>query len=323
MGMVFGGDAAMVDVIFVNYKSTKRLWRCLNSLWTHEDGRRVNFCVHVADNDEKPMPIWFRAARRGLVRYYGMGRNVGFAAAVNHVVRSTNAPYVFLVNPDCSFIMPVLSPLVAFMEREPTVAAVGPKILNEDGSVQGSARAFPDFSTVFFGRNSLLTRWLPDHRLARRNIRTREKTTPEALAVDWVSGACVLVRRAALDQVGLLDERFFMYWEDADWCRRMWRAGYRVVYWPHVAVMHRGGTSAHQSFFLATTWFHRSAFRLYVKYRSPNRNWLDIFVLYGLGLRVLFLALCRLPLRWVSTGGRSSSHERQEALLTEPLNGGK
>jgi GT2 family glycosyltransferase len=105
------------------------------------------------------------------------------------------------------------------------------------------------------------------------------------MEVDWVSGACMVIRRKAIKDVGLLDERFFMYWEDADWCRRMWEKGWKVVYFPQAAIYHHVGKSSDSRPLRSIYHFHKSAYRLHEKYTKFPLSLLNPLVLALLAIR--------------------------------------
>jgi GT2 family glycosyltransferase len=105
--------------------------------------------------------------------------------------------------------------------------------------------------------------------------------------VDWVCGACMVVRREALDNVGLLDERFFLYWEDADWCNRMWQKDWRVTYCPKVSIKHYAGGSSERNLLQSVFEFHRSAYRYFIKYFKSYFIILKPVVFLGLAFRFL------------------------------------
>jgi len=147
---------------------------------------------------------------------------------------------------------------------------VGPAVVNEDSSPQGSARGDPDMLTGIFGRTTVATRLFPRLGAARRNVVVVEEAAG-GREVDWVSGACMLVRRDAFDRVGGFDERFFLYWEDADLCRRLRGAGWRVRYQPAARVVHLVGRSSRTNASLAIRAFHRSAYLYYVTHVHPSR----------------------------------------------------
>jgi GT2 family glycosyltransferase len=192
--------------------------------------------------------------------------NVGFAGAVNRAIRESSSPYLVILNPDTIIHGDFFKEALKFMEKNPDVSIIGPKIMDSDGTVQGSARSFPTPLTAIFGRSSFLTRFFPKNPISRQNILTADTDSQNAIPVDWVSGACMIVRRSAIERVGLMDERFFMYWEDADWCRRMADAGFKVMYYPLISMTHHIGKSSKTRFFRSAFDFHWSAFKLYRKY---------------------------------------------------------
>ena len=211
-------------------------------------------------------------------------------------------PYVVLLNPDTTVQDGLFKSAVAFMEENPEVGILGPRILNADGSIQGSARGFPTPLTAFFGRNSLLTRVFPSNRITRENILTTKSDGKTPMEVDWVSGACMLVRREAVEDVGLMDERFFMYWEDADWCRRMLQKNWKVSYFPQASILHYVGVSSGHLLFRSIFEFHKSIYWLFHKYNKPFLRILEPVVIGGLSFRISFMLVssglnvyCRRP----------------------------
>ena len=172
--------------------------------------------------------------------------NVGFGRGVNQGLAASSAPLVLIMNPDCHLAAGALPALRAVLEREPGCAIVGPRILNPDGSVQGSARGDPDMLTGLFGRSSRLQRLLPGSAVSRRNVVTEDaiRCGEPSVVVDWLSGACMLARRTALEAVDGFDPRFFLYWEDADLCRRLRARGQHVRYVPGATATHRVGHSS-------------------------------------------------------------------------------
>ncbi|MFP4347730.1 MAG: glycosyltransferase family 2 protein, partial [Desulfococcaceae bacterium] len=160
-----------------------------------------------------------------------------------------------------------------------------------DGGIQNSARSFPTPWTTFFGRSSWLSRRFPNNPITRRNLVNKRSDGNSPMEVDWVSGACMVVRRKAIEAVGPMDERFFMYWEDADWCRRMWDHGWRVVYYPKACIYHYGGKSSDQNRYRSAVEFHKSAYRLYSKYATSSLG--KPFALIGLAVHLVFVLLMK------------------------------
>lgn len=256
---------SMMDVIIVNYKSTQQLLRCLESFSGETTQTPVKVIVYdnTANNG-----ISFIKSKFPEVTICHDGRNLGFAAAANKALVESDAPFVTLLNPDTVVQNDFFKTALSYMENHRDVGITGPAILNPDGSIQGSARSFPNPLTGLFGRGSLLTKLYPKNRISRANILTDRCDGKSPIEVDWVSGACMVVRRKAIDQVGPLDERFFLYWEDADWCMRMHQNGWKVTYFPVPRVVHYVGASSSQRVFRSILDFHVSAYKLFCKYSN-------------------------------------------------------
>jgi GT2 family glycosyltransferase len=220
--------------------------------------------VIVVDNASVPERLEWLVDRHPGIRAIPSERNLGFSGGVNLAARHATRPYLMLLNPDTKVLGPVVRDLEAWLTNHPETGVVGPRVLNPDGSVQASARGFPGVSAVFGGRSTWLSQRFPNNWLSRRHLLGRDSTTP--IRVDWVAGSCFMTPRAAFDRVGGLDEGFFLYWEDADYCLRIGDIGLNVTYLPTVSVRHAVGRSAELVPELAIRAFHESALRLYLKH---------------------------------------------------------
>lgn len=231
-----------LSLILVSYKSRELLLGCLRAL--REDARRSGLTLEtvVVDNDSRDGTVEALAAEFPEVRVVANDENVGYARAVNQGLAATQAPFALIVNPDCEARPGAMRALLDHLGARPRTGVAGPKILNPDGSLEYSARSFPDSLTFLFNRYSLLTRLFPGNRFSRRYLLT-DWDHASVREVDWVSGACMLARRAAVAEVGGMDEAFFMFNEDVDWCRRMKQAGWAVTYEPAAVVVHHVGAS--------------------------------------------------------------------------------
>jgi GT2 family glycosyltransferase len=139
-----------------------------------------------------------------------------------------------------------------------------------DGTDQGTARTFPSPLAAFFGRKSLLTRLAPSNPWSRRYLAGRQRQGRDPFRVDWVSGACLMTRQDVIERVGPLDERFFMYWEDADWCQRIGQLGLGVYCVPEAEVRHAEGQSGRGHRARLIWEFHKSVYWYYVKHHLPQ-----------------------------------------------------
>ena len=278
--------AARVTIVIVNYESYPELRDCLASLTADADaGHEIVVVDHVsregaADALAREFPF---------VRLLRVPANEGFAAGVNRGARGAQTPFLLLLNPDSIVDAGLVDRLCEWMRDRPDVGVVGPRLLNADGSVQGSARRFPDVTTVLAGRSSWLTKVLPRNPLSRRNLPAVEAVPGHPLDVDWISGACMMIRRAAFEKVAGMDEGFFLYWEDADFCRRLKQAGWRTVYLPDVTSMHIGGRSSMHAADASLVAFHRSAYRLFCKHSSAPIRPFAPLVYLALRARLMFI----------------------------------
>ena len=258
-----------VTLIVVNFNTGMLARKCVETAAADLEG--LDWDAIVVDNASSDGSV---ALLRGLARtrVIANARNAGFGAAVNQAARVTDAPLLWLLNPDCEVVPGAFAALRQTLERHPECAIAAPRLLNADGSVQASARGEPTAWTGLFGRHSLLTRFFPASRMARRNLPAQDlvDASVESAEVDWVMGAAMLIRRAAFERVGGFDERYFLYWEDADLCRRLRDAGLTTRYVPQAIVRHPGGASADTVSAFATRAFHDSAYRYYATHVVPS-----------------------------------------------------
>jgi GT2 family glycosyltransferase len=266
------------SVLIVNYASWPLTLRCIEAL--HETDYE-DFETIVVDNDSvKPPEL------PSSVRMIRNEKNVGFARAHNRGIAASTGDTVVLINPDTVVQRNFFDSLETFFEENPKVGIAGPKILDSKGGLQLSARREISALSGFLGRTSLLTRLFPKSSLVKSQFpAVTEGSHPSA--VDWVSGACMAIRRETLRDVGTLDERFFMYFEDADLCRRARAAGWLVYYLPHVEIVHQTGASS-RSKPKAVWLLHKSAFLYHRKHGAHGPfNVFSAAVLAGLTLRAL------------------------------------
>jgi GT2 family glycosyltransferase len=259
--------STVLDIVIVNYESTDLLFRCLESF--NGSFKTIPTNVFIQDNNSKD-DLHRINLQFPNVNIHKNNHNLGFSKAINKGISKGNAPYILILNPDTRFINSRILDVIEYMNKKPNVGVIGPKILNKDETIQGSARAFPSFSTAFFGRNTILTRLFPNNPVSQKNILNTNGKSNKIFEVDWVSGACMLIRRKALEDVGGLDERFFMYFEDTDLCKRMWSKDWKVVYHPKFNLLHEVGGSSSQAVVCSVYNFHKSIYLYCRKYVNPR-----------------------------------------------------
>jgi GT2 family glycosyltransferase len=252
----------LVAALIVNYHTYDDVARCLRSLASHEPS--IEVCIVDYESNPDAAAVLRRDWPRA--RIAALSGNDGFGAGVNRAAREAGgASRLLVLNPDSVLDHPIVATLDAWLDAHADAGVVAPRVLEADGAIQPSARRFPGLSTVFGGRSTWLTRVLPGNPVSARNLLTGAQVR-EPIQVDWVSGACMLIRREAFEAVGGFDEGFFLYWEDADLCRRLADAGWKTWYHPGVAVRHSAGRASRQTPQRAQRAFHRSVFRYYRKH---------------------------------------------------------
>jgi GT2 family glycosyltransferase len=265
-------------VVVVNHNAGGYLSRCLASVFANAGGAEVE--VVVVDNASSDGSA--DAARDAFpgARVIETGSNRGFAAGVNVGLRATTAPFVFVLNPDAEIWEGTLERFVKLARERPRAGAIGPMIRNADGTVYPSGRVVPSVG-VALGHAFIGPFWRDNPFSRRYRMAGWDRTTERE--VDWISGSAFLLRREALEQVGPLDERFFLYAEEVDLFRRLREGEWRVLFTPELEVIHEGGVSTGRSRRMHLI-HSRSVYRYFEKH-------------HGRGLRRLLLPFAWLALR--------------------------
>jgi len=238
------------------------LRECLRSIDAHT---HCAFEIIVVDNASRDGTIEMLRDEFPAVRVIVNATNVGFARAINQALRVSRGRYALLLNNDTVILPDALDRLVEFADAHPDAGIVTPKVLNRDGTLQKQCRrSFATPWDLFCYFSGLSTLFPKSPLFARYLVTYRDEN--ETHAVDAVSGSCMLIRRAVLEQIGLLDERFFAYQEDADYCFRAKQAGWQIYYYPGAQIIHyasQGGSriNAYRSIY---EW-HKSYFLYYRK----------------------------------------------------------
>lgn len=227
-----------VSVVVVSFNTCRVLEACLRSLVSSRGVRLEVFVVDNASTDGSAEMVEREFAAVKLVRN---PENAGFAAANNLAIRSSRGRYVLLLNPDTLVGPDTVATLAAFLDAHPEVGITGPRVLNADGSLQSCGYWYPTLlGEIRLSKN--VNRIL---RLVLGGARPDPDAT-QPTHVDWVDGCCLMIRRAVIDQIGLLDEQYFLYAEELDWCRSARKAGWQIVTCPAAEMTHLRGTSTEQ-----------------------------------------------------------------------------
>lgn len=260
-----GGSAESVAAVVVNYNAADHLRRCLSSL--EAEGIKTTVVVDNASTDDSRSVVDGSSAR-----WLQTGANLGYGRAAN--LGSTTAleldhSLLLISNADVEVCAGAIARLAAAMDSDHKVGIVGPRILNTDGSVYPSARSFPNMVDAV--GHGLLGMIMPRNRFTRRyRLLDRDHDLPAK--VDWVSGACFLVRRELWDLLGGFDPSYFMYMEDVDICWRARRAGWDVGYEPGAEVVHVQGVSADRHPYRMLAAHHRSMWRFAKRTTTGSRR---------------------------------------------------
>jgi N-acetylglucosaminyl-diphospho-decaprenol L-rhamnosyltransferase len=253
-----------ISVIIVNYNARDYLRMCLDTL-IENPAWPERLEVIVVDNASRDNSREMVRNHFGGFHFIANDSNIGFAAANNQGIRQSHGRYIVLLNPDTRVPSDALLQLVNFMDAHPDAAVCGPQLLNPDGSIQLSCRRFPTLTAVLI-RGTFLNRFLGQSRTMREYLML-DWDHQDTRTVDWVLGACFVMRREAIEKVGLLDDGFFVYYEDIDWCYRAWRLGWRVYYYPIVSVWHYYQRASSKGIFSRVSLYHlESIFRLFRKH---------------------------------------------------------
>jgi N-acetylglucosaminyl-diphospho-decaprenol L-rhamnosyltransferase len=254
-----------LSVLIVSWNVKVLLAACLRSLLASlEQDRTLSAEVIVVDGASRDGSAEMVRAAFPQVSLLALDENIGFTRGNNIAIRASRGHYLLLLNPDTEIVADALRVMIAYMDAHPEVGVLGPKLLNPDGSVQSSRRRFPTLATAFF-ESTVLQQWFPDNPILHRYY-VVDCSDDQEQEVDWVTGACFLVRREAADMVGLLDEAFFMYSEELDWQCRIKKVGWKVIYLPSAQVIHHEGQSSAQVAPARHIYFQSSKVRFFRKH---------------------------------------------------------
>jgi GT2 family glycosyltransferase len=262
-------------VIIVNWNTKDLLCQCIDSL--AQRVKNIDTEILVVDNGSTDGSVAAVREKFPGVRLIENSMNLGFAKANNHALSISKGRYLLLLNPDTQVKDEAIPQMLSFMNAHAEAGVVGAQLLNADGSKQNSIANFPSLATELLNK-SLLRRLFPD------KFPGKERDYPGPVEVDSVIGACMLVRRETVEQVGPLDEEYFLFLEETDWCYRMKKAGWKVYHIPQTEVLHFQGKSAEAEKAKARIEYYRSRYHYFRK----NKGRLQFSVLFvGLMIKLL------------------------------------
>jgi hypothetical protein len=272
-----------LSVTICSWNTLEDTRMCLQSLEAEGGGQW--FEVIVVDNNSEDGSPDMVARQFPWVRLERMSRNLGFTLGHNHALAMRHGRHALLLNSDTVVHPGALRSLLEFAESDPTLGVIGPKLLNEDGSLQYSCRTFPHPAAALF-RNTFLGRLFPKNPYTRDYL-MRDWDHATVRDVDWVSGAALFARDTLMQKIGFLDPEYFMYCEDVDYCWRANEAGFRVTYFPGSVITHAIGRSTDKAPNRMIGRFHKSMFRFFrVNMLPKSPAWQRPFGLAGAALAI-------------------------------------
>jgi len=266
---------AEVTIIIVNHNNRLHLEDCLSSL--QEGATPMDCALLVVDNNSSDGSQDLIRRRFPEIELISNGENLGFARANNQAIEQSRTHFYIFLNPDTHVSTGALSMMLQEVKIHPTVDAVGPALLKGENRYQ-----------ISFGRSVSFGSQVIQKCFLNPYYYLRLKRGLDKKEVGWLSGACLLVRREALERVGLFDEKFFLYFEDIDLCMRIRRSGQRLIYLPTARVFHKGGASTSLDKISSRFEYRKSQLYFYRKHNS--RISLQLLRLYlALNYSLLFL----------------------------------
>ena len=274
-----------LSIVIVNYNTERLLKSCLESVYAGANGTPLD--VWVVDNNSRDDSVPMLQSLFPVVKVIANPANVGFSRATNAVISQIHSDYILLLNPDTLILEDAIERMVTFMNERPEVGIAGCRVLNRDGTLQLACRRSIPTPRVAFYRLTGLSRLFPRNRwIAKYNL--TYENPDQAHEVDAVSGAFLMVRRKVVEEIGLLDERFFMYGEELDWCLRAKRAGWTVMYYPGARIVHYKGESTKYNSRKAALEFYRAMYLFHRKHFAKDCSPITNFLIYtGIACKAL------------------------------------
>ena len=293
-----------ISVVIVTYQNSGEIERSLQSL-LRASCRTLQILIADNASDDGTREVLARVAQSAgastaAMEVKSLDRNLGFTRALNSLIPRINGEFVLFLNPDTEWPLAGLDRLLGLLQAAPEVGVVAPQLINADGSVQPSCRRFPRLRDVWFEISGLSALFPQSASFSGWKMGDFDHAT--ARDVDQPQGACLLARRATVEAVGLWDESFPMFFSDVDWCRRVWKSGWRIRFEPEVKVLHHRGASVRKRRAAMIWTSHRSFYDYLKKYHQRG----GLSLALGLaGIALLITAVVRIVSRPFLHAGRA------------------
>lgn len=261
-----------LSIIIVNFNGGALLDECLRSLQEcpHDGSWELVFVENGStDGSAKYLQERFPDAV-----YVENKKNLGLAKAFNQGLAVAKGRHLLSLDNDTTVLPGSLTAMVRFLDEHPETGACGVRLLDPDGTIQKTARLRPTALNAVFGRRSLVTKFYPDNPFSKKYLMDHKLSADEPFEVDWLTTACLMVRREAVEKCGGLDEVFFVYWVDADWCDRIKRGGWKIYCLPGHQIIHnenlKGKRQKGRRSAKMVIDFHLGAYHYYKNNRAPH-----------------------------------------------------
>ncbi len=284
-----------LSIIIVSWNVKRYLVDCLNSLQQYPPSHKYE--IIVVDNNSIDGTSDLVKEKFPYINFIKNKQNLGFAAANNRGIKVAKGLYIFLLNPDTIVHKGAVDRLIGFMDDNPDVGACGPKLLNADGTTQGSVRQFPTFRAALY-RHTIFS-LVGLFRGQYRKWLMKDFAYDTQRDVDQLMGSALMIRMSVIEQVGRMDESFFMYYEEVDLCYRIKQAGWRVVFMPEAAITHLAGRSAAQTPVAKRIMMLTSLLTFFRKRYGRFRTGLFAVIFKPLVLLIYFYYLCRDLIKYI------------------------
>ncbi len=224
----------ILSIIILNYKTSGLVKNCLKAI--KDLNLSYDYEVIVVDNNSQDDSVQCLKENYFDIKLIESEKNLGFSGGNNLGIKEAQGRYILILNPDILVLSKAIDKMITFLEEHSHAGIIGPKLINPNGTLQYSCSRWPDWRLPFYRRTFLsktkkAQKWSDDYLMKDWDHQSNQK-------VDWFYGACLMARKDAIKEVGLLDERYFMYMEDLDWCRRFWEKGWQVWYLANAEVIH-------------------------------------------------------------------------------------
>lgn len=223
-----------LSIIITHHNTPELLDLCVKS--AKETINNLQYEIIVVDSQSGEKTEEFIREKHPEIKLIAFKKNLGYSKVVNAGIKEAVGEYILILNADIIILDSAVSEMIKFMEKNPAVGIVGPQLLDFNNNIQASCFSNPTPKAIFARRTFWgKTKW---GKRALDKFLIGDWDRKSIKEVDWVQGSAMMVRKKAIEKVGLFDERFFMYFEDADWCRRFWQNSYKVVYLPNTKMAH-------------------------------------------------------------------------------------